>query len=159
MNKPFFKSAAEWLAAFAFALVTVWLAVLITIFLVLPAITPTAHAETINPASAAGPAQDYTCTPHKVLFFTWGWDCAVPTYTNVLTLTTAAGNVWCDQGAAGHQECKTSGTAQLRINQNALAGLAQARHFDLALRCTTTPGQPAAQCAFAIEGRDAGGEK
>ncbi len=109
----------------------------------------------VKPARAedAVLSQDsYTCAPHKVLWFTWGWDCAVPSRTNTLTLKTDAGSIFCNDIGS---ECKTTTKATLRVNGNALAGLADARHFDLAMRCTTTPHDPSAQCDVAIKSEGA----
>ncbi|MDY0331133.1 MAG: hypothetical protein RBR52_11655 [Thiomonas sp.] len=156
MTSKFFKPALEWLGAGALAIVTAWLLIIFTIFIILPLFTTTAHADEIGGTvvSAAGPAQDYACTPHKTfLGFTWGWDCHVPLYTNTLTLTTAPTNIWCD-GHGADTRCKTAADGTLRINKDGLAGLTQARHFDLALHCTTTPGNPEAQCKVVISGSE-----
>ena len=100
-----------------------------------------AHAETLH------------CTQHKTfLGLHDGWDCAVPAATDHLTVTTDAGQVWCDQGTT---ICKGTGHATLRINQDALAALGKPRRFEIALSCTTRSHSPDADCKFAAKGEAA----
>jgi hypothetical protein len=116
-----------------------------------------AAAMCIPAAHASQP--DYTCTPHKtILGFAWGWDCHVPQYTSTLTLKTDSSTIWCSQSGAG-QECKTATQGTLKINDDALDGLINARRFDLAMRCTTTPHNPEAHCEIAIKSGEKGDKK
>ena len=100
-----------------------------------------AHAETLR------------CTQHKTfLGLHDGWDCATPAATDTLTVTTDAGQVWCNRGTT---VCKATGHATLRINRDALAALGKPRQFQIALSCATTPGSADADCRFAAKGEAA----
>lgn len=102
-----------------------------------------------RPSHAAG----LTCAQHKnFLGLRDGWDCKAPASTAVLTLHIApGGTVLCNKDGS---ECKSSGHAQLRLDQDALSTLGKPRRFEFAAQCTTTPGSDEADCKFSSTGED-----
>lgn len=132
------------LVAVLLAIPAAWL-LAVAVLLALALYTGTVHA-----ADAAPRTGDVRCVPHKTFFgFSWGWDCHVPGKVAILTVDQSPAVVWCDDTDT---ECKSAGTARLKINNDALSGLTTAQQFDIAMRCTTTPGSVWADCQIAAKG-------